>query len=76
MKTATFGLMLGMLAIGGLIAGGMLMAGQAFAQTATVSQTNVNTDNDVQEALALACQVSAELAGTSLCGNSGEANEI
>jgi hypothetical protein len=74
MKTAIFGLMLGMLAMGGLIAGGALMAGQAFAQTATVNQSNVNTDNDVQQALALACQVSAELAGSSLCGSSVEAN--
>lgn len=43
-----FGLMLGMLAVGGLIAGGALMTGQAYAQTAIVSQANVNTDNDVQ----------------------------
>jgi hypothetical protein len=74
MNTEMFGLMLGMLAIGGLIAGGASMAGQAYAQTATVSQTNVANDNDVQQALALACQVSGELAGTSLCGSSGEAN--
>lgn len=76
MKTAMFSLMLGMLAIGGLIAGGALMAGQAYAQSATVSQSNVNTDNDFQQALALACQVSAELAGSSLCGSSGQANGI
>ena len=69
-----FGLMLGMLAIGGLIAGGALIAGQAYAQTAIVSQTNVANDNDVQQALSVACQVSGELAGTSLCGNSGEAS--
>jgi hypothetical protein len=76
MKTAMFSLMLGMLAIGGLIAGGALMAGQAYAQTAILSQTNVANDNDVQEDLALACQISGELAATGLCGNSGEANEI
>jgi hypothetical protein len=54
MKTAMFGLILGVLAVGGLIAGGALMTGQAYAQTSIASQANVNEDNDVQEAFVCA----------------------
>ena len=41
-------------------------------QTATVGQANVNTDNDVQDAAAIACQSLGLLAGTSFCANTGE----
>ena len=39
-------------------------------QSASVSQANVNQDDDVQTALATACQAIAGLAATSACANS------
>jgi hypothetical protein len=62
MKTTISGLMLGMMVVGGLIAGGAFMT-SAYAQTnlatqsATIGQGNVNTDNDVQTADAILCNV-------------------
>jgi hypothetical protein len=44
-------------------------------QTATVGQANVNTQTTTQNALAIACQANALLAGTNLCANSGEDEE-
>ena len=41
-------------------------------QSAEVSQANVNVDNDVQTALATACQSSAFLAAANICGNTEE----
>jgi hypothetical protein len=76
MKTAMFGLMLGVLAVGGLIADGLLMIGQAYAQSTTQSstmgQTNTNTDDDAQAASAEACQVVAGILGFDVCSNTEE----
>jgi hypothetical protein len=44
-------------------------------QTATVGQANSNTQTTTQDALAIACQANALLAGTNLCANSGEEDE-
>ena len=139
MKTAIFGLTLGLLAVGGLIASGVFMT-HAYAttvedptdpinaatasnsdddsvtqsnsasinqeahvkckasvsdddgvqvgdntntaangcyseQTAANVQTNTNTDNDVQTAIATACQSIAGLAGTNLCANTESDDE-
>ena len=41
-------------------------------QEATVTQANVNEDNDYQTAIATACQSSAVAAATNLCGNTEE----
>ena len=41
-------------------------------QSASVSQGNVNVDDDVQTALATACQSIAGLAGANVCANIGE----
>ena len=41
-------------------------------QSASVSQANVNQDNDVQTAIATACQSIAGLAGANVCANIGE----
>ncbi|MFL6510509.1 MAG: hypothetical protein ACJ700_04910 [Nitrososphaera sp.] len=44
-------------------------------QTATVGQANQNTQTTTQNALAIACQANALLAGTTLCANSGEEDD-
>ena len=44
-------------------------------QTSTVAQANINSDDDVQTAIATACQANAFLLGTNACGNVEEEEE-